>query len=422
MNILVKFLVIGQGGREHALVRALKLSPSVKEIHCMPGSDGIGHDAICHPWDGKDHSAVSTFVKKLGIDVVVVGPEVPLALGLVDSLRNSGISVVGPSKNAAQLEASKLFAKDFMIRASIPTASHKEVSDVASTLNAAKSFSPPYVFKADGLAAGKGVFICENLDELREAAEKVFVKKELGVAGERAFLEKFSPGWELSYLVLTNGKDYQALPIAQDHKRLLDNDKGPNTGGMGTVAPLKIENGLHKTIQEKVLAPIMKQLKTENFDYRGILFIGMMITDSGPSVLEFNVRFGDPETQVIVPLLDGDWGKVFSDLAQGNVAPMKWKPMAAACVVLAAEGYPDNPKKDVTVLGDVFAESSSGYFLHAGTKKSSDGKWKTNGGRVFNSVGVGKDIKEAIRKAYEQSERVKWNGVQFRSDIGKKLL
>lgn len=422
MKILVKFLVTGQGGREHAIVRALKLSPSVKEIHCMPGSDGISHDALCHPWDGKDHTAVCSLVKKIGIDVVVVGPEVHLADGVADSLRASGALVVGPSKFASQLEASKLFAKDFMNRAGIPTAMHKEVKDVESTLSAAKSFSPPYVFKADGLAAGKGVIICENIAELKEAAIRVFEKREFGASGNRAFLEEFSPGWELSYLILTNGKQYESLPLAQDHKRIFDSDKGPNTGGMGTVAPLKIENILQTQIREKILDPIMKQIQKENFEYRGVLFIGMMITKSGPSVIEFNVRFGDPETQVIMPLLDGDWGKVFFEIANGNLTPLKWKPMAAACVVLAAEGYPDSPKKDVTILGDVFAESSSSYFLHAGTKKSSDGKWKTYGGRVINAIGTGASIEDAIRKAYQQNERVKWNGVQYRTDIGKKLL
>lgn len=422
MTNLVKFLVTGQGGREHALVRALKLSPSVKEIHCMPGSDGIGHDALCHPWDGKDHEAVCSLVKKIGIDVVVVGPEAHLAAGMVDSLKKAGVLVVGPNQSGAQLESSKLFAKDFMNRAGIPTASHREVRDVASTLDAAKSFSPPFVFKADGLAAGKGVFICDNLAELKDAAEKVFVKKELGDAGHRAFLEKFSPGWELSYLILTNGKEYQTLPLAQDHKRIFDGDKGPNTGGMGTVAPLNISSELNKNIQEHILVPIMRQMNKENFDFRGVLFIGMMITDQGPSVLEFNTRFGDPETQVILPLLDGDWGKVFFELANGNLIPLKWRPMAATCVVMAAEGYPDSPKKDVTILGDVFAESSTGYFLHAGTKKSSDGKWKTYGGRVINAIGIGASVEEAIRKAYQQSERVKWNGVQVRTDIGKKLL
>lgn len=422
MTWFMKFLVTGQGGREHALVRALKLSPSVKEIHCTPGSDGISHDALCHPWDGKDHETVCTLVKKLGIDVVVVGPENHLAAGLADALRSSGAAVVGPNKLLAQLEASKLFAKEFMNRAEIPTAKYQEVKSVEDTLESAKSFSAPYVFKADGLAAGKGVIICENLEELREAATRVFVKKEFGESGNRAFLEEFSPGWELSYLILTNGKEYQSLPMAQDHKRLGDGDKGPNTGGMGTVAPLKVDKDLQQKIKDRVLDPIMQQMQKEKFEYRGVLFIGMMITQNGPSVLEFNVRFGDPETQVILPLLDGDWGQVFAALARGNLENLRWKPGAATCVVLAAEGYPDSPKKDVTILGDVFAESSSGYFLHAGTKKSSDGKWKTYGGRVINAIGIGANIEEAIRKAYQQSERVKWNGVQFRADIGKKLL
>ncbi|OQW50642.1 MAG: hypothetical protein A4S09_00295 [Proteobacteria bacterium SG_bin7] len=418
----MKFLVTGQGGREHAIVRALRLSPSVKEIHCIPGSDGISHDALCHPWDERDHEAVCSLVKKIGIDVVVLGPDAHLAIGVADSLRKSGAFVVGPSKNASQLESSKLFAKEFMTRAKIPTAKFQEVKDIPSTLAAAKNFTAPFVFKADGLAAGKGVFICDNIDELNAAAVRVFEKKEFGDSGKRAFLEEFFPGWELSYLVLTNGREYQSLPLAQDHKRIFEGDRGPNTGGMGTVAPLKIASSLQTQIAEQVLDPIMHQMQKENFDYRGILFIGMMITKNGPSVLEFNVRFGDPETQVIMPLLDGDWGKVFSDLSRGILTPLKWKPMSAACVVLAAEGYPDSPKKDITILGDVFAESPSAYFLHAGTKKANDGKWKTSGGRVINAIGIGANVKEAIEKAYQQSERVRWNGVQFRTDIGKMLL
>ncbi len=418
----MKFLVTGQGGREHALVKALKLSPSVKEVHCMPGSDGISHDALCHPWDQKDHNVVCAFVKKLGIDVVVLGPDAHLAMGLADSLRQSGALVVGPGAHEAQLESSKLFAKDFMTKAGIPTARYQEVFSVEATLTAAKNFSPPFVFKADGLAAGKGVIICNNIGELKDAAIKVFEKKEFGAAGSRAFLEEFAPGWELSYLILTNGREYQAMPVAQDHKRIFDNDKGPNTGGMGTVAPLKISTENIKAIESKILNPTLQQMQKEKFNFRGILFIGMMMTAKGPSVLEFNVRFGDPETQVIMPLLDGDWGMVFANLARGEVTPLKWKQLASACVVLAAEGYPDSPKKDITILGDVFAESSSGYFLHAGTKKSPDGKWKTNGGRVINAIGIGSSLEAAVRKAYQQAEKVKWNGVQLRTDIGKKIL
>lgn len=418
----VKVLVVGQGGREHALVRALKLSPSVREVHCMPGSAGISHDALCHQWDGLKQEEVYNLVKKLSIDLVVVGPDQFIADGLAETLRSQGILAVGPNKIEAQLESSKIYAKKFMQKAGIPTAKFEIVNSVESSLEVAKKFMPPYVLKADGLAAGKGVIICKDLAELEEAAARVFIKKEFGSAGENAFLEEFSSGWELSYLVLTNGESYESLPLSQDHKKLLDNDLGPNTGGMGTVAPIAITQELKQEIKNKILDPIMLQMKKEKFFYRGILYVGMMISKEGPIVLEFNARFGDPEAQVILPLLDGDWGQVFLELAKGNLCKLKWKPLSSACVVLAAEGYPASPKKGVTIIGDVFYESSASYFLHAGTLKAIDGKWQTNGGRVLNSIGIGTGLKDAIAKAYVQAQQVRWAGLQFRKDIGKNFL
>lgn len=418
----MRFLVLGSGGREHAIVRALKNSLSVSEVHASPGSRGISADAICHKVDLTDEKALTSFLKKYSYDCVVVGPETYLAAGVSDVIRAAGVPVVGPSQVAAQLEASKIFCKKFMLEAGVPTAHFEVVESVQATLDLAPQFTPPYVLKADGLAAGKGVVICKNIEELRAAAEDFFDKKVFGIAGSKALLEQFQPGYEISYLILTNGTDYQSLPLAQDHKRLGDGDTGLNTGGMGTVAPYKIDQKLQEQIRELVLEPSVKHLGGSGMLYRGVLFIGLMITPAGPQVLEYNVRFGDPETQSILPLLDGDWGVVFKALSEGTMMPLKWKPLNVACVVMAAPGYPETVEKDVVIEGDLNAQSASSYFLHAGTDKNHDGKWVTSGGRVLNAIGIGSSPQEAIRQAYAQSEKVRWRGLQKRTDIGKNWL
>ena len=305
----MKVLVIGQGGREHALTRAFTQSSSISEVHCIPGNDGIAQTVLCHNLNIKNHETIVQFCLRTEIDFVFIGPEDPLVDGLADSLRSRGILVVGPSQESAQLEGSKIFAKKFMLRAQVPTSTFSEVGSFEETMSNAYQFTPPYVLKADGLAAGKGVYICKNIEELAKAANDIFVEKIFGEAGNKALLEQFMPGWELSYLILTNGSAYQSLPIAQDHKRLLDQDQGPNTGGMGTIAPLSIDADLHQQIHEKILAPSVAQLQKENLLYRGVLFVGLMITEQGPQVLEYNCRFGDPETQVILPLLQNDVGR-----------------------------------------------------------------------------------------------------------------
>lgn len=416
----MRFLVLGQGGREHAIIRALKLSPSVTEVHAVPGSDGISQEALCHQLDLSDSKAFEAFIKKYAFDCVVVGPENYLVQGLSDQLRTLGVPVVGPSQIAAQLEGSKIFSKEFMMKAGVPTAAYEVVTDVEATMKAATKFTPPYVLKADGLAAGKGVFLCATLPELKQAAESLFEARTLGAAGLRAILEQFQPGYELSYLILTNGEEAEALPLAQDHKRLGDNDLGPNTGGMGVVGPLKIEAALREQIETRIVRPTLKHLHGSGLLYRGVLYIGVMVTKDGPTVLEFNVRFGDPEAQVIMPLLDGDWGYVFARLAKGEMTPLKWKNLHMACVVLAAPGYPDNPEKGVLIDGDLGYQSGSSYFLHAGTKKTNTGEWVTNGGRVLNSIGMGSSLKEAIQTAYAQAKHITWRGLQMRKDIGAK--
>lgn len=418
----MKGLVIGQGGREHALVRALKRSPSISEVHALPGSDGIAQDAQCHAIDWRDFDAVAKVVEREAIDFVVVGPENPLVEGLTDFLRSRDIAVFGPGREAARLEGSKIFCKEFLLEAGIPTARSFVVSRVDETLAAAKNFAPPYVLKADGLAAGKGVFICKTLGELEAAAHSIFVERSLGAAGERALLEEFQPGYEISYLVLTNGESFEPLPLAQDHKRLSDGDEGPNTGGMGVVAPVAIDAKLRERIDREVIGPTIAHIKKRGFFYRGVLFVGLMITERGPSVLEFNTRFGDPETQAILPLLDGDWGRVLRDLSNGKLSSLRWTPLYSCCVVMAAAGYPDAPVKGSAIEGLNQTDDESSYFLHAGTKREGAGGWSTSGGRVLNAVGLGANMRAAIQGTYARIERVKWKGLQLRRDIGAKAL
>jgi phosphoribosylamine---glycine ligase len=422
----MKALVIGQGGREHALVRALSLSPSVTAVFAISGSDGISNEnpakvkSVAIDW--KNTEAVQQLVQREGISFVVVGPEIPLVDGMSDRLRELGIPVVGPSREAARLEGSKVYSKEFMIAAGVPTARSHTVASVAETREAAQHYQPPFVLKADGLAAGKGVFICKTEDELLEAARSLFEERVMGDAGSSALLEEFQPGYEISFLILTNGSQFEPLVLAQDHKRIGDGDTGPNTGGMGVVAPVEIDTNLRNTINTKIIEPTLKELQKRSLLYRGILYVGLMITPNGPSVIEYNARFGDPETQVILPLLDGDWGQVFAKVAAGQVEPLKWKKGAAACVVLAAEGYPDSPKKGVAIEKLATATSSAtSYFLHAGTKKK-DGVWVTDGGRVLNSVGLGENLRAALNAAYVQAEQATWSGRQMRRDIGAKLL
>lgn len=417
----MRFLVVGQGGREHALVRALKSSPSVTEVHAVSGSAGMAQEAICHPFSLNDLSEWDSLLKKQSFDCVVVGPEVPLADGLADYLRAKGIATIGPNQMAAKLEASKVFAKEFMVSAGVPTARHVLVDSLSSCLESAKQFEAPYVLKVDGLAAGKGVFICKHGQELEVAAKAIFVERIFGDAGSKALLEEFQAGEEISYLVLTNGREFQPLPVSQDHKRLLDGDQGPNTGGMGVVGPVEIDDGLRARIHSEIVEPTLRQISGMGLLYRGVLYFGIMVTKNGPSLLEYNVRFGDPEAQVILPLFAGDWGAVFLRLANGELEHLNWKPLSATCVVLAAPGYPEQPALGVPISGDLSAQTASSYFLHAGTRLE-QGIWQTVGGRVLNAVGIDATLTGAIKAAYQRARSVQWPGMRMRSDIGKKQI
>ncbi len=415
----MNFLIIGSGGREHAIAKALRQSKILSELYAIPGSDGISEIAICQNISIQNHAAIKSFCFEKKITCVLIGPEIPLAEGLSDSLRAASLLVFGPSQIAAELESSKIISKDFMLSAKIPTARSWVVSSVQEVESAALQTKAPFVLKADGLAAGKGVFICKDNTSLLKAARELFEDRILGAAGDKALLEEFTSGYELSYLVLTNGKDYESLPLAQDHKRLRDLDEGPNTGGMGTTAPMQVNPELDLQIRKLVLDPTMLELQKKNLFYRGVLFVGLMITPSGPSVLEFNTRFGDPETQVILPLLNGDWAEVMLNVSKGIVPKLNWqRDLFATCIVLAAENYPENPKKDVPIEG-LMPGNDSQYFLHAGTRKNGQGEWFTNGGRVLNAVGIAPTRTQSREKAYQFAQKIKSEGMHFRRDIGK---
>lgn len=416
----MKILILGQGGREHAIIKALNRTAGTKnEIHILPGNDGIKTEALCFTkYSLKDTAYITELCKEHKYDFIFIGPEDPLVEGLSDHLRTLGQNVVGPSQYWAQLEGSKIFAKEFMVKANIPTAPFVIVDSVEQVKTHFKKFKPPYVLKADGLAAGKGVFICDDEKELLEAAENIFVKKTLGSSGNRAVLEQFTTGWELSYLFFTNGKDYVSLPIAQDHKRLNDGQKGPNTGGMGTWAPLTISTTLEENIRSKVIAPTLKQLSKGDSVYRGIVFLGIMVTGDEPSVLEYNVRMGDPETQSILPLIESNLGDFLKSLSQGKMGELKLNHHFATCVVLASPGYPDTPEKGLEISG--FQEgtfNNDRYFISSAVKEK-NGKWVTNGGRVLGAVAVAESKAESIKAAYEVANKVKWTGIHYRRDIG----
>ena len=412
MNILV----IGSGGREHAIIRSLLLSSNVKKIYCLPGREGFGVEQLGPSWS----LDTTSLMKKKQIDLVIIGPEKELTEGLSDLLRKNGFLVFGPSREASQLEGSKIFSKDFMNAQKIPTSKAFVVENREETMRRALEFRPPYVLKADGLAAGKGVFICEDKNILKQKAKALFEEKILGAAGAKALLEEFQKGRELSVFIFTNGRDAQTLPLAQDYKKRNDGGLGPNTGGMGAISPILISDSLMKKIQSKIIEPTLLGLQKRELLYFGVLYIGLMIVDEEPLVLEYNVRFGDPECQAILPLIEGDMGRVFYELAQGRVPQLQFKKSYSCCVVLSEKGYPDHPKKGAVMAGDLTGASKedSSYILHAGTAKGPDGRWFIDGGRVLNAVALGPSIKEAKAKAYGLVEQIKTPDLFYRKDIG----
>lgn len=412
----MKTLIIGSGGREHALFQAV--SEGGGDTYFLPERKSLPTAGSAPSSFLKDGPALSEWLKKEKIHLVIIGPEQPLVEGLGDFLREQGFFVFGPSAKAAQLEGSKLFAKEFMKAQNIPTAPFQVVRSLSETLKVSENFSPPYVLKADGLAGGKGVFICQTVKELEDKAKNLFEDKLFGSAGEIALLEEFQEGEEVSVFILTNGEDYRILPMAQDYKRLGEQNTGPNTGGMGATAPLSLPEKLMADIENFIIKPTVQGLKSNQYEYRGVLYIGLIMSQKGPQVLEYNVRFGDPEAQVLLPLLEGSWREVFYQVSRGKLPPLKWKSMHSACVVLAAGGYPENPLKGEVIKGFLYHKTPHSYFLHAGVGKNDEGQWVVNGGRVLNSVAVGDTSEQALKRAYEQLEKISWEGLYYRKDIG----
>ena len=417
----VNILVIGSGGREHALFWKLSESPQTERIYAIPGNPGMGEMTDIAV---TDNAAILQFAKEKDIDLVVVGPEVPLMNGLVDDLEAAGIPAFGPRANAAEIEGSKSFAKDLMKKYGIPTARYEVFAEAEAARAYIRSEGTPIVVKADGLAAGKGVVVAMTEQEALDAVDAIMENNSFGDAGERVVIEEFMEGEEASLLAFTDGTVIRPMISAQDHKRAFDGDKGPNTGGMGTYAPAPVMTPeLTERAVEEILKPTISAMEKEGRAYRGCLYLGLMITADGPKVVEFNARFGDPETQVVLPLLDGDLVQIMHACAGGTLAdvPIRWKDGAAVCVVLAAGGYPASYEKGNEIYGIGNAEKLGALVFHAGTAKK-NGKIVTNGGRVLGVVGMGKDIASAVQAAYDAVDQISFKGEYHRKDIAPRAL
>lgn len=417
----VNILVIGSGGREHALFWKLSESPQTERIYAIPGNPGMGEMTDIAV---TDNAAILQFAKEKDIGLVVVGPEVPLMNGLVDDLEAAGIPAFGPRANAAEIEGSKSFAKDLMKKYGIPTARYEVFAEAEAARAYIRSEGTPIVVKADGLAAGKGVVVAMTEQEALDAVDAIMENNSFGDAGERVVIEEFMEGEEASLLAFTDGTLIRPMISAQDHKRAFDGDKGPNTGGMGTYAPAPVMTPeLTERAVEEILKPTISAMEKEGRAYRGCLYLGLMITADGPKVVEFNARFGDPETQVVLPLLDGDLVQIMHACAGGTLAdvPIRWKDGAAVCVVLSAGGYPASYEKGNEIYGIGNAEKLGALVFHAGTAKK-NGKIVTNGGRVLGVVGMGKDIASAVQSAYDAVDQISFKGEYHRKDIAHRAL
>ncbi len=415
----MKVLVIGSGGREHAIAYALKKSKKVDEIHAIPGNPGIAALGTCHNGSVEDLEGILKFVEEHDIDFTVIGPEVPLCKGLADLLEDHGHKVFGPRKFAATLEGSKAFSKDFMARHHIPTAAYKEVNTYDEAMIALKEFSYPVVVKADGLAAGKGVVICEDEKMAKETLKEMLVDGILDGAGSKVVLEEFLTGFECSLLCFTDGKTIVPMVSAKDHKQVYDGNKGPNTGGMGTVSPNPfLPENMEEIFQKDILNPFMEGLKKDHMDYRGVVFIGLMIENNQAKVLEFNVRFGDPETQSILLRLDSDLFDIMYAVSTRSLdqVEVKWKDEHVACLVLASGGYPQSYAKGKVITGLEKVDDDVVIF-HAGTAMKDD-NLVTSGGRVLNICALGSSLQETREKVYKAAKVIDFEGKYYRQDIG----
>lgn len=421
----MKVLVVGAGGREHALVDSITRSNRVSKLYAVPGNAGISEQADCIDLAVDNIDGIIKLCKEKHIDRVVIGPELPLTLGLADELLKENIKVFGVNQQAAQLEGSKTFTKEFLEKYDIPTAQYKEFTQFDDAQHHLDHLNYPTVIKADGLAAGKGVYICQSKDQAQSALKEIFLDRKFGDSGNKIIIEEFLEGWEISAFAFCDGKTALPLIYAQDYKKIYEDDKGPNTGGMGSYTPVsmmteELQNKIYNTILKKTI----DSLKTEGIEYKGILFAGLMIKDNEPKVLEFNVRFGDPETQVILPLLKTDILDVFDAIDEGKLDSLKldWSNKKAICVVLASEGYPGSYEKGKTIKGLHEAEELEGLTIyHAGTKLEGD-QVVTAGGRVLNLVAVHDDLQKAHNNVYIASELVQFQGKYYRKDIAAKEI
>lgn len=419
-------LVIGGGGREHAICHGLKRSPSAGKLFCIPGNPGIARVAECISIKSDDMEGIASFALEKGVGLVVIGPEAPLCQGLADVLRAKGVPVFGPGKDAAMLEGSKEFSKNFMRRHGIPTAKYGSFHDAASASAYVKeeyAAGREVVVKADGLAAGKGVIVASSEKEALQAVADCF-SGTFGDAGKRVVVEERLEGEEASILALTDGRAILPLASSQDHKRLLDGDLGPNTGGMGAYSPAPVADAaLMSRIDKEVLQPFLKGVQADGLDYRGIIYAGIMATSDGPKVLEFNVRFGDPETQAVLLRLESDLADALLRTATGRLSglSLKWSPGPAVCVVMASGGYPGKFQKGHAISGIERAEAGGAVVFHAGTSVE-NGSLVNSGGRVLGVTAKGADIEDAISKAYKAVAQISWKDASFRKDIAKRAL
>ena len=421
MNVLV----VGGGGREHALIRKIKESERVSNVYCCPGNGGISYDAQCFPVSATDISGVVELAKKLAADLVVVAPDDPLVAGMVDALNAEGFATFGPNAAAAIIEGSKVFSKNLMLKYNIPTAEYKVFDNPCDVLTYIKEKNEfPAVIKADGLALGKGVIIPENLEEAEKGVHEIMEDKIFGESGNHVVVEEFLTGPEVSVLAFTDGKCVKPMVSSMDHKRALDGDKGLNTGGMGTVSPNPYYTAdIAKECMEKIFLPTIDAMNKEGRTFKGCLYFGLMLTPKGPKVIEYNCRFGDPETQVVLPRLKTDIIDIFEAINSGTLAELEieWADEACACVIAASGGYPKSYPKGIEITGLENGQKDGVIVYHAGTAIK-DGKLVTSGGRVLGVTALGSDLQQALDKAYSALDEIHFDNMHFRHDIGKKAL
>ncbi|MEB3103390.1 phosphoribosylamine--glycine ligase [Ferviditalea candida] len=418
----MRILVIGRGGREHAIIWALKKSESVSRIYCAPGNAGIAKMAECVPIPESNFEELRQFAIDIGVDLVVVGPEDPLFEGIVDYFEEKRIPVFGPNKRAAIIEGSKVFTKELLAKYKIPTAEYRSFENYDEALDYLHKQKIPIVIKADGLAAGKGVTVAQSMEEAEQALKAMMVDKEFGEAGRKVVIEEFLSGQEMSILAFVDGNVVRPMVAAQDHKPVYDHDEGPNTGGMGTYSPVPhIPQSVYDQAVEQILKPAAEAMVQEDRPFRGVLYAGLMITEDGPKTIEFNCRFGDPETQVVLPRLKTDLADIFVATVNGRLQDMdiQWSDEAAVCVVLASGGYPGPYAKGIPIYG--LDEVRESVVFHAGTEFK-DGQVVTNGGRLLGVTGIGRTIAEARDKAYADAAKIRYEGRHYRTDIAQKAL